>query len=146
MASSPPTPREPVLSVSHDELADLKHRLAATRWPVAWPGSASRGWAAGTPLAESRRLAGVWRDAYDWRHQETVINALPWAQADLGGVPVRYLRFEAESGAQADPAWANLPLVLTNGWPNRSAGTAVLVPALLGGRVPPFRWRSIPGR
>jgi len=112
MASYPATPSRRVLSVPEDDLADLKHRLAATRWPAAWPRAQERGWAAGTPLSELRRLAGAWRDSYDWRHHETQINALPWAEADIGGVVVRYLCFEAE---HADCA---VPLVLTNGWPS----------------------------
>jgi pimeloyl-ACP methyl ester carboxylesterase len=103
--------QRPVMTIPDSELADLKHRLAVTRWPAEWPGARQRGWAAGVPLTELRRIAEVWRDGYDWRRAEAQINALPWATANLDGAEVRYLRFEGESSR-------NLPLILTNGWPS----------------------------
>ncbi|MEO7016329.1 MAG: alpha/beta hydrolase, partial [Leifsonia sp.] len=46
-----------------------------------------------------------------WEVQQRRIEALPWHAADLGGTPVRYLQFEAETPG-------GLPVVLTNGWPS----------------------------
>jgi hypothetical protein len=99
---------EPMLAVSGRELDDLRRRIVATRWPHPWP---TEPWAAGTDLAELRRLADYWVDGYDWRAQEARINALPSYVAEVEGQRIHFLRFDAESpGAPA--------VVLTNGWPS----------------------------
>ena len=90
------------------ELQDLRERLRRTRWGEDWP---VRGWGAGTDPAELRRLVAYWADGFDWPVQERAINELPWCVATIGGIAVRYLRFDAERDAA-------LPIVLTNGWPS----------------------------
>jgi hypothetical protein len=45
-------------------LADLRERLARTRWPDQIPGT---GWEYGTELAYLKQLCETWRTAYDWR-------------------------------------------------------------------------------
>ena len=102
------TPVGAVLAVGNDELADLRSRLRATRWPPPWPQAS---WEAGTDPDELRRLVSHWASDYDWRAQEAEINALPWYVADIAGLPVHFLRFDAERPGA-------LPLVLTNGWPS----------------------------
>lgn len=97
-----------VSAVGNDELADLRSRLRATRWPPRWPGAS---WEAGTDPDELRRLVSRWADDYDWRAHEAQINALPWHVAEIDGVAVHFLLFEAERPG-------GLPLVLTNGWPS----------------------------
>lgn len=98
----------PVLAVTDAELAELRTRLAGTRWPAPWP---VPGWSAGTDPAELRRLVGYWASGYDWRAHEAAINALPHHVADIAGTPVHYLRFDGEVPDA-------LPIVLTNGWPS----------------------------
>ena len=100
-----------VLTVSDADLADLRDRLARTRWSQPWPGRGSSDWSAGTPAAELRRLVDVWRTSYDWRSHEREISALPWSVADLDGDLVHFLRFDGEG---EEP----FPIVLTNGWPS----------------------------
>jgi pimeloyl-ACP methyl ester carboxylesterase len=90
------------------DLDDLRARLRGTRWAGPWPVGA---WQAGTDAEELQRLVAYWADGYDWRAQEAAINALPSHFADLDGIRVHYLRFDAErEGA--------LPVVATNGWPS----------------------------
>jgi pimeloyl-ACP methyl ester carboxylesterase len=113
----------PVIKVPDHELAELRSRLRATRWPAPYPGTAPGDWDAGTDASELRRLVSYWASGYDWRRHEAAINALPWAVADLDGIdqPVYYLRFNAEQfdTGQFDTGHGeNLPLVLTNGWPS----------------------------
>ncbi|KQQ05802.1 MULTISPECIES: epoxide hydrolase family protein [unclassified Rathayibacter] len=98
----------PVPDVSVEEWADLRDRVRRTRWSPEWP---VEGWSAGTDQAELRRLARRWSEGFDWRAQERRMHELPWAQADLDGTPLSYLRFEAETEGR-------LPIVLTNGWPS----------------------------
>lgn len=99
------------LAVAESDLADLRSRLAATRWPAQWPEAGQRGWVSGVPLPELRRLARYWGDGYNWPPVEAWVNSLPWAAADIDGTRVQYLRFE---GGNPD----RLPLVLSNGWPS----------------------------
>jgi hypothetical protein len=81
-----------VLRVTDADLEELRTRLRGTRWPRPWPPQgADGGWAAGTDVAELRRLARYWADEYDWRAREAAINALPGHIASLDGTGVFYL-------------------------------------------------------
>jgi pimeloyl-ACP methyl ester carboxylesterase len=98
----------PLISVSNADLADLRARLIATRWPTGWP---LADWEAGTGAGELRRLVEFWASGYDWHSHEAAVNALPSHFAELDGVPIHYLRYDGE---RPDA----LPIVLTNGWPS----------------------------
>ncbi len=104
-------PRSP-LHITDDGLADLRARLARTRYAQAWPTpDALPSWTTGTDAEELRRLVDHWADGYDWRAAEAGINALPWNTAHLDAAPLRYLKFDAERDGA-------LPIVLTHGWPS----------------------------
>jgi pimeloyl-ACP methyl ester carboxylesterase len=96
------------VAVPDADLEDLRSRLRATRWPVAWP---STRWEAGTDMTELQRLVQYWASDYDWRAQEAAINALPHQVADIDGTEVHFLRFDGEHPDA-------LPLVVTHGWPS----------------------------
>jgi len=96
------------VAVPDADVEDLRSRLRGTRWPVAWP---STSWEAGTDIAELQRLVQYWASDYDWRAQETAINALPHQVADIDGTEVHFLRFDGEHPDA-------LPLVVTHGWPS----------------------------
>jgi pimeloyl-ACP methyl ester carboxylesterase len=93
--------------VTDDVLLDLRRRLSATRLP---PPSPAERWSDGTDSAFLGELLGYWRDGFDWRKQEALINALPQflAQADDRKLHVVHAR-----SAEADA----LPLLLIHGWP-----------------------------
>jgi pimeloyl-ACP methyl ester carboxylesterase len=97
-----------VLDVPDADLEDLRARLRGTRWAKPWPVGA---WEAGTDGDELRRLTGYWQSGYDWRKQEAAINALPSRFAEIDGLTVHYLRFDAERAGA-------LPILLANGWPS----------------------------
>jgi pimeloyl-ACP methyl ester carboxylesterase len=100
-------PRQ-LLDVPEAELDDLRARLRGTRWATSWPLS---GWDAGVDGEELHRLVDHWASTYDWRKHEAAINALPSRFADVDGLTVQYLRFDAErAGAPA--------ILLANGWPS----------------------------
>ena len=98
----------PVIDVSRDDVAELRRRLRHTRWADTWPIGE---WEAGTKVRDLRDLVSYWSEDFDWAAQQERINALPWHEADIGGVAVAYLRFDAETAG-------GLPIVLTNGWPS----------------------------
>jgi pimeloyl-ACP methyl ester carboxylesterase len=89
------------------ELADLRARLRATRWPDA-PEDA--GWALGTDLGYLHELVDYWAEEFDWPAQEAALNNLPRFRVRLGDVRMHFVHARA-----AGPA---LPLVLGHGWPD----------------------------
>ncbi|EHR60191.1 epoxide hydrolase family protein [Saccharomonospora cyanea] len=101
-------PRPFHLDVSESELADLRRRLRATRWPDPEPVD---DWSQGVPLAYLRELCGYWADEYDARRVERRLGALPQYLVNLGGADVHVVHVRS-------PHPEALPLVLTNGWPS----------------------------
>ena len=81
-------------------LDDLRRRLDATRWPDEAPDAVPEH---GLGLAAARALAAYWRDGYDWRAAEAVLNAFEQCMVD--GV-----HFIAEGDGP--------PLLLLHGWPS----------------------------
>ena len=54
-----------------DELADLKRRLQATRWPDPEPVD---DWSQGIPLSYLQEVCTYWADGYDWAKRVERIN------------------------------------------------------------------------
>ena len=88
-------------------LADLRERLARTRWPDAIDDA---GWDYGVDLAYLRELCEYWRVSYDWRAAEAGLNAIPHFTCEIDGVAQHFWHVR---GTGPDP----LPLLLTHGWP-----------------------------
>jgi hypothetical protein len=57
-----------------DQLADLKRRVKATRWPT---GELVSDVTQGVQLRTMQKLADYWANQYDWRKVEGRMNALP---------------------------------------------------------------------
>ena len=62
------------IEVSDAVLADLRERLARTRLPDQIEGA---GWDYGTELSYLKELVAHWRDRFDWRKQEALLNSFP---------------------------------------------------------------------
>jgi pimeloyl-ACP methyl ester carboxylesterase len=95
------------IAIADDELADLRHRIHATRWPDAGPAA---GWDRGVPLAELRALATRWADDFDWRAQESALGAFDQGIAEIDGQSIHFLH--VRSGIEGA-----LPLMLLHSWP-----------------------------
>src|SRR5262245_16370505 len=65
-----------------EALADLRQRLAHTRWPEHQTGPA---WEQGPPLAKLQQLVAYWRTEYDWRRCETELNRWPQFKTTIDG-------------------------------------------------------------
>ena len=100
------------IEVPEADLADLRDRLARTRWPD--PATVG-GWTQGVPLDYARDLCEYWRTRYDWRRCEAELNALPQfcTSLDGGGDDAVDVHFLHVRSPHADA----LPLLLTHGWP-----------------------------
>jgi pimeloyl-ACP methyl ester carboxylesterase len=106
--------------VAEDAIADLRRRLAATRWPDAVAGA---GWDYGTNPAYLRDLAASWSDGFDWTAQEARINRFAHFRADVDGFGVHLIH---ERGTGPNP----LPLLLLHGWPSSFLQMLPIIPLL----------------
>jgi pimeloyl-ACP methyl ester carboxylesterase len=95
------------LSVPAADIADLRKRLARTRFPDQAPGPA---WAYGTDVAWMQKLVEYWRDDFDWRAQEARLNAFTQYKVRVHEIDLHFLHVE---GQGSDPC----PLLISHGWP-----------------------------
>lgn len=94
------------LSVPQAELDDLQRRLAQTRWPT--PDTVSDT-SQGPQGERIRALVAHWRDGYDWRRCEALLNGLGQFRTEIDGLGIHFLHIRSpEPGARA--------LLLTHGW------------------------------
>jgi hypothetical protein len=70
------------IDVSQETLDDLRARVLRARMPEAPDGA---GWSMGADAAFMARVAARWADGYDFRKQETALNAFPQFIADVDG-------------------------------------------------------------
>jgi pimeloyl-ACP methyl ester carboxylesterase len=88
-------------------IADLRRRIAATRWP-------SRELVAdrsqGVQLATIQQLARYWTTDYDWRAFEARLNGLPQFTTEIDGDDIHFIHVKS-------PHDNALPLIITHGWP-----------------------------
>jgi pimeloyl-ACP methyl ester carboxylesterase len=92
---------------SSDELQDLRHRVAATRWPDE---ETVRDHSQGAQLETVQELARYWASNYDWRACEAKLGSLPNFKTEIDGLDIHFIHV----GSDHDGA---LPLILTHGWP-----------------------------
>jgi pimeloyl-ACP methyl ester carboxylesterase len=92
---------------SDEALADLKRRVAATRWPDK---EIVTDQSQGDPLATVQKLARYWATAYDWKKCEAKLNALPNFLTRIDGVDIHFIHVRSKHPNA-------LPLIVTHGWP-----------------------------
>jgi pimeloyl-ACP methyl ester carboxylesterase len=92
---------------SAEEIADLRRRIAATRWPERETVTDD---SQGVRLAMMQDLAGYWGTDYDWRKCEAKLNALPQFITEVDGLDIHFIHVRS-------PHADALPLIVTHGWP-----------------------------
>jgi len=95
------------VDVPEAELAELRRRIAATRWPSKEL-VADR--SQGVQLATLQELARYWTSEYDWRQCEARLNALPQFTTEIDGVEIHFIHVRSRHENA-------LPLIMTHGWP-----------------------------
>ncbi len=116
----PPMPQPFTLRVPDSDLADLRERLARTRFPNSAPGEP---WLYGTDVAYLRSLVDYWRGPFDWRAQEARLERLPAIQNNAAGLRPA---LSASPGKGPDPT----PLLLMHGWPGSVFEFLDIIPRL----------------
>ena len=95
------------VDMPEEAIADLRRRIAATRWPSKEL-VADR--SQGVQLATLQELARYWAAEYDWRRCEARLNALPQFKTVIDGEDVHFIHVKS-------PHPDALPLIMTHGWP-----------------------------
>jgi len=93
--------------VPDSDLANLRRRIAATRWPdKETVADASQG----AQLARLQELVRYWGTGYDWRKLEAKLNAFPQFTTTLDGLDIHFIHVRSRHKNA-------LPLIITHGWP-----------------------------
>ena len=89
------------------QLADLRRRVKATRWPEKETvADASQG----VQLATMQKLAQYWASEHDWRKCEAKINAVPNFITEIDGLDIHFIHVRSKHENA-------LPMIVTHGWP-----------------------------
>src|SRR5881398_1294950 len=89
------------------DLADLRRRINATKWPEReWVPDSSDG----VPLRTVQNLARYWGTEYDWKKCEAKLSALPQFTTEINGLDVHFLHVRSKHENA-------LPVIVTHGWP-----------------------------
>lgn len=119
------------IDVPEADLADLRRRLSATRWPSEeLVGDRSQG----VQLATLRELARYWSTEHDWRKAEAKLNALPQFVTKIDGVDIHFIHVRSRHEDA-------LPLIMTHGWP----GSVFEMLETVGPLTDPTRFGGTPG-
>lgn len=106
-ASDDPSIRPFQFHASDEDLADLRRRIAETRWPSQELVSDAT---QGVQLKTIRELARYWQTDYDWRKVEAKLNALPMFVTNIDGVDIHFIHVRSKNKNA-------LPIIITHGWP-----------------------------
>jgi pimeloyl-ACP methyl ester carboxylesterase len=95
------------IDIADEQIADLRRRIAQTRWPSK---ELVDDRSQGVQLATLRALADYWASQYDFGRVEDRLNALPQFSTEIDGVEIRFIHVRSRHEDA-------LPLVMTHGWP-----------------------------
>ena len=128
-ADAPTAIRPFSFRASDADLAELRRRITATRWPEKETvGDHSQG----VPLAAMRELARYWATEYDWRKAEAKLKVLPQFIINIDGLDIHFIHVRSKHQNA-------LPLIITHGWPGSIIEQIKLIgpltePTAYGGR------------
>ena len=89
------------------ELAELRRRINATRWPERETVTDAT---QGVQLATTQAVARYWATEYDWRKVEARLNALQQFITEIDGLDIHFIHVRSKHENA-------LPLIVTHGWP-----------------------------
>jgi pimeloyl-ACP methyl ester carboxylesterase len=116
--------------VPEADVAELRRRLATTRWPDK---ETVADQSQGAQLTGLRELVHYWATDYDWRKAEEKLNALPQFTTRIDGVDIHFIHVRSRHRDA-------LPVVITHGWPGSVFEQIKLIgpltdPTTFGGRA-----------
>jgi pimeloyl-ACP methyl ester carboxylesterase len=108
------------VAVAEQQLADLRQRIVATRWPDR---ETVRDESQGVPLATMQVFLRYWGEDYDWRKCEAKLNALPQFITSIDGLDIHFIHVRSRHENA-------LPLIVTHGWPGSIIEQLKIIPLL----------------
>ena len=99
------------INISDEAIADLQSRLARTRFPDQLEGTS---WQYGTEKNTLSELIAYWREDFDWREQEAMLNAFDQQLVEVDGLSLHTIH-QRSNNPDA------IPLLLVHGWPGSIA-------------------------
>ena len=94
------------VNVPEDQLADLRRRIAATRWPDRETVSDR---SQGVQLRSLQEIVRYWGTDYDWRKAEARLNALPQFITEIDGLDIHFIHVRSRHPNA-------MTLIMTHGW------------------------------
>ncbi|HJO11646.1 MAG TPA: epoxide hydrolase N-terminal domain-containing protein, partial [Gammaproteobacteria bacterium] len=95
------------ISVSDQDILDLKQRLSRTRLPDQ---IANTSWEYGMNIRYLTDLLDYWENDYDWREQETMLNQFDQFKTSIEGLDLHFIHQLSENPNA-------IPLMVVHGWP-----------------------------
>jgi pimeloyl-ACP methyl ester carboxylesterase len=109
--ASPPTGDQSIrpfhYRATDAELADLKRRIKATKWPEREQVNDDT---QGVQLATTRKLADYWLNQHDWRRAEKQLFSNPNFITNIDGLDIHFIHVKSKHPNA-------LPVIVTHGWP-----------------------------
>jgi pimeloyl-ACP methyl ester carboxylesterase len=93
--------------VADAELADLRRRIRATRWPER---ETVNDTTQGVQLETTQKLARYWGTEYDWRKCQAKLDAVPQFMTEIDGLDIHFVHVRSKHENA-------LPILITHGWP-----------------------------
>ncbi len=109
------------VDVPQAAIDDLRSRLANTRLPDQIPGTS---WEYGTERSYLEELLAYWMNEFDWRAQETRINAFDQFTTVIDDVDTHFIH---QRSANPDA----IPLMIVHGWPGSISEFLDIIPPLV---------------
>jgi pimeloyl-ACP methyl ester carboxylesterase len=118
------------VNIPEDDLADLRRRVLATRWPAR---ETVADQSQGVQLEKLKELVDYWGSKYDWRKVEAKLNALPQFTTEIDGLDMHFIHVKSHHPNA-------LPLIITHGWPGSVLEQVKVIgpltdPTAFGGRA-----------
>src|SRR6188474_3025138 len=95
------------VNIPEKQLAELRRRIAAARWPSK---ELVEDRSQGVQLATLKALAHYWATDYDWRKAEAKLNSYPQFVTKIDGVDIHFIHVKSKHPNA-------LPMIITHGWP-----------------------------
>jgi pimeloyl-ACP methyl ester carboxylesterase len=93
--------------IPEKDIADLRQRITATRWPDR---ETVEDRSQGIQHASLQKIVHHWGTEYDWRSAEAKLNALPQFITEIDGLDIHFIHVRSRHPNA-------LPLIMTHGWP-----------------------------
>lgn len=95
------------VSFPEADLADLRRRILATKWPdrEQVPDTTQ-----GVQLATMQQMVRHWATDHDWRKAEAQLNAVPNFITEIDGIDIHFIHVRSKHVNA-------LPMIVTHGWP-----------------------------